>query len=107
MAQEPTHAIVFGAAGLLGWATVNQLLSGYPASSPFTKVTAVLNRQVFKDDLHWPSSPESPLLQIVSGVDLLQGTGEELAQQLQEKVPGVAGITHVFYFGTSPSSLDS
>ncbi|CEL11802.1 hypothetical protein ASPCAL14898 [Aspergillus calidoustus] len=98
MAQEPTHAIVFGAAGLLGWATVNQLLSGYPASSPFTKVTAVLNRHVSKDDLHWPSSPETPLLQIVSGVDLLQGTGEELAQQLQEKVPGVVGITHVFYF---------
>ncbi|KAJ0413250.1 hypothetical protein BJY00DRAFT_297156 [Aspergillus carlsbadensis] len=98
MAEEQTHAIVFGAAGLLGWATVNQLLSGYPVSSPFTKVTAVLNRHVSEEDLHWSSGPNAPSLQIVSGIDLLQGTGEDLARQLQEKVPGVDGVTHVFYF---------
>ncbi|KAL3440571.1 hypothetical protein BJX65DRAFT_290232 [Aspergillus insuetus] len=106
MAKERTHALIFGAAGLLGWATVNQLLSGYPASSPFTKVTAVLNRHVAKDDLHLPSGPETPALEIVSGVDLLQGTGEDLAQQLQEKVPGVEGVTHVFYFVFTPFNED-
>jgi nucleoside-diphosphate-sugar epimerase len=101
MAKEQNHALVFGAAGLLGWATVNQLLSGYPASAPFTSVTAVLNRHVAKEDLHLPSGPNSPDLQIVSGIDLLQGSGEDLARQLQDKVPRVEGVTHVFYFGTS------
>ncbi|KAL4978965.1 hypothetical protein BDW66DRAFT_164182 [Aspergillus desertorum] len=106
MAEEQTHAIVFGAAGLLGWATVNQLLSGYPASSPFTKVTAVLNRRVSEEDLHWPSGPSSPSLQIAVGIDLQQGTGEVLARQLQEKVCGIEGVTHVFYFVFSPYGED-
>ncbi|KAL2788160.1 hypothetical protein BJX66DRAFT_309448 [Aspergillus keveii] len=106
MAKEQNHALVFGAAGLLGWATVNQLLSGYPSAAPFTKVTAVLNRPVAKDDLHLPSGPNSPDLQIVSGIDLLQGTGEDLARQLQEKVPGVEGVTHVFYFVFVPFNDD-
>ncbi|KAL3465720.1 hypothetical protein BJX64DRAFT_252317 [Aspergillus heterothallicus] len=98
MAEQHKHAIVFGAAGLLGWATVNQLLSGYPNSAPFTQVTAVLNRPVSEDDLQWPSGPTTPSLQIVSGVDLMQGTGEDLAHQLKHKVPGIEGVTHVFYF---------
>ncbi|GFF69953.1 hypothetical protein IFM60648_03050 [Aspergillus lentulus] len=99
MAQDSNHAIVFGAAGLLGWSAVNQLLSGYPTSRSFSRVTAVLNRSVPEAELHWPSEgPDRPQLQIVSGIDLLQGTGDDLAQQLKEKVNGVEQITHVFYF---------
>ncbi|RHZ69792.1 hypothetical protein CDV55_103607 [Aspergillus turcosus] len=100
MAQDSNHAIVFGAAGLLGWSSVNQLLSGYPTSGSFARVTAVLNRSVPEAELHWPSpGPDRPQLQIVSGVDLLRGTGDDLAKQLKEKVNGVEQITHVFYFG--------
>ncbi|KAL2828554.1 hypothetical protein BJY01DRAFT_228411 [Aspergillus pseudoustus] len=106
MAQEEPHAIVFGAAGLLGWATVNQLLSGYPTSTSFTKVTAVLNRPISQDELHWPSGPDSPSLELISGVDLMQGTGDDLAAQLKEKVPGVEGVTHVFYFVFSAYNED-
>jgi nucleoside-diphosphate-sugar epimerase len=102
MAQDSNRAIVFGAAGLLGWSAVNQLLSGYPTSRSFSRVTAVLNRSVPEAELHWPSEePDRPQLQIVSGIDLLQGTGDDLAKQLKEKVEGVEQITHVFYFGMS------
>ncbi|GFF54948.1 hypothetical protein IFM46972_10146 [Aspergillus udagawae] len=99
MVQDSNHAIVFGAAGLLRWSTVYQLLSGYPTSRSFSRVSAVLNRSVPEAELHWPSpGPDRPQLRIVSGIDLLQGTGDDLAKQLKDKVNGVGQITHVFYF---------
>ncbi|PYI24421.1 hypothetical protein BO99DRAFT_439224 [Aspergillus violaceofuscus CBS 115571] len=101
-----SHAIVFGAAGLLGWATLNQLLSGYPSSSPFSRVTAVLNRPVAESDLCLPSGPNSPSFGLVSGINLLQTNTDDLAKQLQEKVPGAEGITHVFYFVFAPFNDD-
>ncbi|KAL4906790.1 hypothetical protein BDW74DRAFT_176400 [Aspergillus multicolor] len=97
------HAIVFGAAGLLGWATLNQLLA---PSSPFSRITAVLNRPVSESDLHLPSGPDRPTLEIVSGVNLLRGTADNLANQLREKVKDAASITHVFYFVFSPFNGD-
>ncbi|KAL4869924.1 hypothetical protein BDV12DRAFT_184870 [Aspergillus spectabilis] len=101
-----SHAIIFGAAGLLGWATLNQLLSGYPSSSPFSRVTAVLNRPVSEADLCLPLGPNRPSLHIVSGINLLQGTGDDLAKQLKLKVPDAEGITHVFYFVFAPFKDD-
>ncbi|KND91800.1 hypothetical protein TOPH_03463 [Tolypocladium ophioglossoides CBS 100239] len=99
MAIDPNHAIVFGAAGLLGWSVVNQLLSNYPSADSFSQVTAVINRPVSEPDLHLPKpSPERPGFQVVSGVNLLQGTGDDLAGQLKDKVPSAEKITHVFYF---------
>ncbi|KAL4917433.1 hypothetical protein BDW62DRAFT_184033 [Aspergillus aurantiobrunneus] len=105
MATE-SHAIVFGAAGLLGWATLNQLLSGYPSSRPFSRVTAVLNRPVSESDLHLPSGPQRPKFEIVSGINLMQGTGNDLAKQIRENVTGAEGITHIFYFVFSPVNGD-
>ncbi|KAL5333215.1 hypothetical protein BJX70DRAFT_381772 [Aspergillus crustosus] len=105
--DSDSHAIVFGAAGLLGWATLNQLLSSYPSSNSFSRVTAVLNRPVSESDLCLPSGPDRPLLQIASGVDLLRGTGDDLAEQLREKVPDARGITHVFYFIFVPNNDDA
>ncbi|KAL4880272.1 hypothetical protein BJY04DRAFT_79729 [Aspergillus karnatakaensis] len=105
MASE-SHAIVFGAAGLLGWATLNQLLSGYPSEKPFSRVTSALNRSVSEEDLCLPSGPDRPSLEIVSGVNLLQGTGEDLARQLREKIKDVETITHVFYFVFAPFDTD-
>ncbi|RJE17825.1 hypothetical protein PHISCL_09835 [Aspergillus sclerotialis] len=105
MATE-SHAIVFGAAGLLGWATLNQLLSGYPSSGPFSRVTAVLNRPVSESDLCLPSGPNRPSLEIVSGINLLHATGDDLTKQLRKKVPVAEGITHVFYFVFAPFNDD-
>ncbi|KAK7752879.1 hypothetical protein SLS62_005221 [Diatrype stigma] len=100
------HALVFGGTGLLGWGVVNELLSGYPerGDAAFDRVTAVTNRPLKLEDTYWPgtASPSSssslsgiPELQICSGVDLLQ---EDLADTLENGVPGIEGVTHVFYF---------
>ncbi|KAL4937713.1 hypothetical protein BDV06DRAFT_226684 [Aspergillus oleicola] len=96
------HALVFGATGLLGWATLNQLLSNYPTHSTFKRVTAVLNRPVSAGELYLPNAPDRPTLQIVLGVNLMEGPGEKLAGQLKDKVNGVEGVTHCFYFVFSP-----
>ncbi|KAL5002444.1 hypothetical protein BDV10DRAFT_181649 [Aspergillus recurvatus] len=93
------HAIVFGAAGLLGWATLHQLLS---TSNPFTRIIAVLNRPVSESGLHLPLGPNRPPLEIVYGINLLQGMADDLAKQLRTKVTNAERITHVFYFVFSP-----
>ncbi|KAF9878726.1 hypothetical protein CkaCkLH20_03626 [Colletotrichum karsti] len=93
------HAIVFGAAGLVGWATVEQLLSNYPSEGSFDKVTAVINRPLEESEFYWPiESSKRPDLQIVSGVNLLNGTADDLSKELRESVIGIEDVTHVFYF---------
>lgn len=97
---DSNHAIVFGASGLIGWAAVNQLLSGYPSPGTFARVTAVMNRHAPESELYWPeASPDRPHLQVVSGINLLGATAALLADQLDTEVAEVEKITHVFYFG--------
>lgn len=97
MSDTENHALVFGATGLLGWAVVDQLLSGYPNTGSFSRVTAVSNRAVKASDTMWSSgSSGSPELQLVSGVNLQEDHVEE---QLREKVLAMDTVTHVFYFG--------
>lgn len=98
------RAIVFGASGLLGWSVVNQLLSSYPQAGSFESVAAIINRPVPEEDLHLPgSSPQRPGFEVVSGIDLQRGSGEDLAEELKTKISHAGEITHVFYFGTGPS----
>lgn len=60
----------------------------------------MLNRSVPEAELHWPSEgSDRPQLRIVLGVDLLQGTGDDLAKQLKENVNGLEQLTRVFYLG--------
>ncbi|OLN92064.1 3-oxo-Delta(4,5)-steroid 5-beta-reductase [Colletotrichum chlorophyti] len=93
------HAIVFGAAGLLGWATVEQLLSNYPVEGSFDRVTAVINRPLPESDFFWPPDSSSrPDLQIVSGINLFDSSAADLTKDLGDKVDGIENITHVFYF---------
>lgn len=100
MARSNRHALVFGGTGLIGWGVVNELLSGYPEQGVFDRVTAVTNRLLKLEDTYWPEALPGLLeLQICSGVDLLNGTGEDLAATLEKSVLGVEGVTHVFYFG--------
>jgi nucleoside-diphosphate-sugar epimerase len=95
-----SHALVIGASGLIGWAVVNQLLQPYPSTSPFRKVTALVNRPLSLEDSCWPDhAPERPDLALASGVNLLYGD-EELTKLLRDKVADIESVSHVYYFGT-------
>ncbi|KAI1641838.1 uncharacterized protein F4817DRAFT_29579 [Daldinia loculata] len=107
MARSDRHGLVFGGTGLIGWGVVNELLSGYPEQGVFNRVTAVTNRSLKSEDTYWPEAlPGLPELQICSGVDLLNGTGEDLAATLEKRVPDIQGVTHVFYFVFTSFSND-
>lgn len=94
------HALVFGASGLAGWAVVDELLSNYPAHGTFRKVTALVNRPLKLEDSWWPApSPDRPELELIAGVNLLNGSVEEFTAFLKDKVKDVGAVTHVFYFG--------
>ncbi|EKG11464.1 hypothetical protein MPH_11479 [Macrophomina phaseolina MS6] len=93
------HALVFGASGLAGWAVVNELLSNYPASGTFDKVTAAINRPLKVEDSFWPApSPDRLKLELISGVSLLSGPSEEFTPFLKDKIRDIDPVTHVFYF---------
>ncbi|RAH74695.1 uncharacterized protein BO66DRAFT_433804 [Aspergillus aculeatinus CBS 121060] len=89
-----SHALIFGASGITGWAVVNALLNDYPEPAAFDRVTALTNRPIQHQALQWPSSPK---LQHVQGVNLLQGTQEELNARISANVPDVESITTVFF----------
>ncbi|KAF2446752.1 hypothetical protein P171DRAFT_462154 [Karstenula rhodostoma CBS 690.94] len=89
------HALVYGASGISGWAIVNSILNGYPSKDAFTKVSALVNRPLTREMALWPDDPR---LQIVSGIDLLKGSQEELEKTLKEKVPDVDSVTQVYFY---------
>ncbi|KAJ7848921.1 hypothetical protein B0H14DRAFT_3867041 [Mycena olivaceomarginata] len=91
------HAIVFGASGLAGWAVVDQLLQNYPKAGTFSKVTAVVNRPISLADSFWPT-PESPSLDLVTGINLAEGSIESFKALLGEKIKDISTVTHVYYF---------
>jgi hypothetical protein len=89
------HALIYGASGISGWAIVNAILNGYPSKDAFSKVTAMVNRPLTREMALWPDDPR---LQIVSGVDLVKGTQEELEKQIKEKVTDVESVTQVYFY---------
>ncbi|CAI6258743.1 unnamed protein product [Periconia digitata] len=89
------HALVYGASGITGWAIVNAILNGYPSKDAFTKVSALVNRPLTREMAMWPDDPR---LQIVSGIDLLKGSQEELENTIKEKVPDVDTVTQVYFY---------
>lgn len=91
-------ALIWGASGVTGWAFVNEILNDYPKKGIWTKVHAMTNRPLKQEDTLWP---ENPRLNIVSGVDLLKGSQDELEVEVKNKVVGVEDITHVYYVGRS------
>lgn len=97
------HALVLGASGLAGWAVVNELLSNYPTPGTFRKFTAVVNRPLNIEDYFWPAqSADRPDLELVSGVNLLNGSTEEFTSFLKDKLKDIQTVTHVYYFGEHP-----
>ncbi|QDS70283.1 hypothetical protein FKW77_007900 [Venturia effusa] len=90
------HALIFGASGITGWATTNQILRGYPTPDAFAKVTALTNRPLKAEDTLWP---ESKKLQLVSGIDLMTEKGQGgLEEELKSRVVDMDTVSHVFFF---------
>ncbi len=90
------HALIFGASGISGWAVTNALLSDYPSPDAFSKVTALTNRPLSKEQAQWP---ESSKLQLVSGIDLLTSKGQEgLEEEMKSKIADISTVSHVYFF---------
>lgn len=89
------HALVYGASGITGWAIVNQILDGFPADNTFTKVTALTNRPLPPETAQWPSSSK---LQVVSGLNLLEGDQATLEKTMKDRVPDIENVSHVYFF---------
>jgi hypothetical protein len=89
-------ATVFGASGVTGWAFVNEILNDYPKAGVWKAVHALTNRPLSIEASLWPNDPR---LHLVSGIDLLQGSQEELEEAILKQIPDIAQVTHVFYLG--------
>jgi hypothetical protein len=91
-------ALVFGASGVSGWSFVHEMLNDYTEKGVWAKVHALTNRPLTQEASTWPANPR---LNIVSGIDLLAGTQEELEDTMRSKVTGIEKVTHVYYLGMS------
>lgn len=90
------HALVFGASGVSGWATVNTILNDYPKRDSFRRVTALTNRPLPPDIAQWPPSEK---LRVVSGLDLLRANSQgELEAEMKDRVPDVENVSIVYFF---------
>ena len=96
MATHNKHALIFGSSGVSGWALVNQILHDYPRRGVWHKVTALTNRPLSREVSQWPDTDK---LRIVSGIDLLKGSQEDLEAAMNSRIPDIHTVTHVYYFG--------
>jgi hypothetical protein len=87
-------ALVFGASGVTGWSFINEVLNDYPAANIWSRVHALTNRPLSQEQSQWPNDPR---LNIVSGIDLLKGSQEDLEATLKQQIPDVGDVTHVYY----------
>ncbi|KAG9230628.1 hypothetical protein BJ875DRAFT_498972 [Amylocarpus encephaloides] len=93
-------ALIFGASGVSGWAFVNEILHDYPKKGTWRKVHALTNRPLRKSDSLWPDDER---LNIVSGIDLLEGSQENLESALGT-IDGIKEVTHVYYVAYKAST---
>jgi len=92
------HALVFGATGINGWAIVNAVLHDYPTAETFSRVTALSNRPISYGDTLWPMH-RAGRLNIVSGIDVMAGSQEDLENTLNSRVAQIDTVTQVFFCG--------
>lgn len=90
------RALVFGASGVSGWAMVNEILNDYPEQGIWGGVVALTNRPLSLEQSQWPRDSR---LSIVSGVDILAGSQQDLENTLKARVPEIGSITHMIYLG--------
>lgn len=88
------RALVFGASGVSGWAMVNEILNDYPEQGIWGGVVALTNRPLSLEQSQWPRDSR---LSIVSGVDILAGSQQDLENTLKARVPEIGSITHMIY----------
>lgn len=90
------HALVFGASGITGWAIVNGLLTDHADAKKFSTISALTNRPFPSTISRWP---ESSKLHLISGIDLLKGSVEDLQEAMKSQIQGVDTVTHIFFNG--------
>ncbi|KAF2737733.1 hypothetical protein EJ04DRAFT_532905 [Polyplosphaeria fusca] len=95
------NALIFGASGVTGWSFVNEMLHDYPKHNVWGKVHALTNRPLSLKQSQWPNDSR---LNIVSGIDLLKGSQEELEATMREKIQGIEDVTHVYYLAYKAST---
>lgn len=88
-------ALIFGASGVSGWSFVNEMLNDYPKKGIWTGVHALTNRPLDLERTLWPKDDR---LAVTSGIDLLEGSQEDLEGKLG-KISGIEKVTHVIYLG--------
>lgn len=79
-----------------GWAMVNEILNDYPEKGIWGGVVALTNRPLSLEQSQWPRDSR---LSIVSGVDILAGSQQDLENTLKARVPEIGLITHMIYLG--------
>ncbi|KAJ4346138.1 hypothetical protein N0V95_005691 [Ascochyta clinopodiicola] len=87
-----SHALVFGASGISGWALLNELTQ-YPTPTSFARITGLSNRPLTLEEAYLPQDSR---LNLVNGVDLTKSV-PEVVQMLTEKVDEARTISHVFF----------
>ncbi|KAK1147818.1 hypothetical protein N8T08_000331 [Aspergillus melleus] len=102
MSDSKNVALVFGASGISGWAVAKNVLS-YPTSSTFSRVIGLTNRPKTIEE---SGLPQDPRLELHSGVNL-QADMQSVMTQLQEKVPNLDEVTHVYYLAYSNATAYS
>ncbi|KAJ5360104.1 hypothetical protein N7517_009295 [Penicillium concentricum] len=89
-------ALVFGASGISGWSVTRNLLS-YPTASTFDRIIGLMHRSRTTAE---SGLPQDPRLELHSGVDLRTDL-ETVKMQMQERIPDLDQVTHVYYLAYS------
>lgn len=89
-----SHALIFGASGISGWALLNEITS-YPTPTTFAKITGLSNRPLTLEQAYLPQDPR---LNLINGIDLTKSV-DEVVGMLKEKVEDAQTISHVFFTG--------
>ncbi|KAF6814858.1 sirq protein [Colletotrichum sojae] len=87
-------AVVFGASGVSGWAFVSEILGGYPSTVTWSRVHALFNRPIPRDETAWPDDER---LNVMSGIDLLNSSVEEISAAMRSQAPDIANVTHAYF----------
>lgn len=87
-------ALVFGASGVTGWSFINEILNDYPKKGLWKRAHALTNRPLSQDQSQWPNDPR---LNIVSGIDLLANSQDDLENELSSRIPDINEVTHMYY----------
>lgn len=89
--MSSNHALVFGASGMAGWGTTNELVK----SSLFQGIIGTSIREI--DDI---GMAHNGRLSLVSGIDLSQD--KEKVRGMLSSIKSIEDVTHVYYTAFLP-----